>query len=327
MSLMEKARVIREHKTNYILFAEGVEIIATVRGSFLASKQFPKVGDYVVFSSLGEGAGVIEEILPRTSTIMRKDAETGKAQIIVTNVDLVFIVMGLDNDFNLSRLERYLLLVKQSDVKAVVVLNKIDAVPDYSPYLDEVKKISGDVPVYAVSALNKQNMDILLTQLVAGSTAVLLGSSGAGKSTITNWLLNTDTQKINSVREDDSRGRHTTTARQLFTLPSGAFLIDTPGMRELGILEDGEGDEEAVFSQIDELSMECEFSNCDHLKSKGCAVLGAIEMGDLSERQLFNYLKLKQELVSKENKNTKKLTKVFKKKNEKLKKAYNSEVE
>jgi ribosome biogenesis GTPase len=166
-------------------------------------------------------------------------------------------------------------------------------------------------------------MDILLTHLAPKTTAVLLGSSGAGKSTITNWLLNTDAQKVNSVREDDSRGRHTTTARQLFTLPSGAFLIDTPGMRELGILEDGDGDEEEVFSQIDELSAECEFSNCDHLKSKGCAVLEAIETGDLSERQLFNYLKLKLELISKENKNTKELTKVFKKKTKKVKRVYN----
>jgi ribosome biogenesis GTPase / thiamine phosphate phosphatase len=315
---MNIARIIEEHKISYIISNGGKERIATVRGSFFAEKNFPKVGDRVIFTAIDNDKAVIEQILPRTSEIIRKNVETGLTQVLVANVDVIFIVMGLDNDFNLNRLERYLLLAKQSSITSVIVLNKSDAVDDIADYLHQVEAIAGTTPVHAVSALNNKNMDALLTHMKADTTAVLIGSSGAGKSTITNRLLHADTQKVSGVREDDSKGRHTTTSRQLFVLPSGSSLIDTPGMRELGVLDSSSEDENSVFSKIDALSQQCKFSNCDHEKSKGCAVTAALTNGDISERQLNNYQKLQRERMFKESKSDKKLYLDNKKKQKKL---------
>ncbi|MFT5436629.1 MAG: ribosome biogenesis GTPase, partial [Ulvibacter sp.] len=257
LNSMKTARVTEEHKTNYIISDGEKEITATVRGSFFTGDNFPKVGDQVVFTDISEDKAVIEKVLPRTSVIIRKDIGTASTQVIAANVDLIFIVMGLDKDFNVGRLERYLLLAKQSEIKAVIVLNKSDTVEKIDDYVQQVKAISGTSPVYAVSALNNENIEALISHLTPDTTAVLLGSSGAGKSTITNRLLNKDTQKVSEVRKNDSRGRHTTTSRQLFILPTGASLIDTPGMRELGVLDSSDEDEDAVFSKINELSKQC----------------------------------------------------------------------
>lgn len=319
---MKTARVIEEHKTNYVISDGNAELLATVRGAFFNEGNFPKVGDWVSFTELVDDKAVIEEVLPRTSTIARKDGESGDLQVIVTNVDYIFIVMGLDNDFNLSRLERYLLLAKKSEVEPVVILNKLDMVEDSVNYVSEVESVAGDVPVHAVSALANQNMDVLLRYLTPGTTAVLLGSSGAGKSTITNWLLNQSSQKVSGIREDDSRGRHTTTARQLFKLPSGASLIDTPGMRELGVLDSTTDDEKEIFAQIDELSEHCRFSNCDHEKSIGCAVLNAISAGELTERQLASYHKLQRERLFEESKHDDGLSRQQKQKQKRLFKSF-----
>lgn len=299
---MKEGRVIEEHKTNYIISTEDGELVATVRGSFFDTEEFPKVGDWVLCSEVSNNKAVIEEILPRTSTIVRKSANTEIPQIILANVDLIFIVMGMDGDFNLSRLERYLLLASQSNVRAVVILNKADQVENVDIYINETKAVTGETPVHAVSALTSEGMEILLTYFNPDTTIVLLGSSGAGKSTITNWLLREDKQSVADVRVDDSRGRHTTTSRQLFSLPTGGFLIDTPGMRELGISESSADAEDDVFAKIEALSNECQFNNCDHEKSKGCAVLEAIALGEVTERQLKNYQKLKRERLHEESK-------------------------
>lgn len=299
---MKTARVTEEHKTNYTILDSGKEFTATVRGSFFDRGVFPKVGDFVIYEEVANKKATIEEILPRTSTISRKAVETGAEQIIVTNVDIIFIVMGLDGDFNVSRLERYLLLAAKSGVKPIVVLNKSDSVDNPGQYISSAAEVVGDVPIHAVSALSGSNMDLLLQHFSSDTTAVLLGSSGAGKSTITNWLLGTKTQTVHEVREDDSREKHTTTSRQLFTLPSGGYLIDTPGMRELSILDTAAEDENAVFTMFAELSSQCQFSKCDHEKSMGCAVLRALESGEVSGRQLQNYQKLQKERIFKENK-------------------------
>jgi ribosome biogenesis GTPase len=320
---MKKARVTEEHKTNYVIYDGEREFTATVRGSFFVEKKFPKVGDYIMFNDLTKGKAVIEEILPRTSEIIRKDEESGVPQVIVVNVDIIFIVMGLDNDFNISRLERYLLLAKQSGVKAVVVLNKCDTADNSSTYIDQTKEISGIAPVHVVSALTNQNMEALLTYLTPSTTAVLLGSSGAGKSTITNWLLEKDSQKVSSVREGDNRGRHTTTSRQLFRLNSGACLIDTPGMRELGVLDSTRDDENSIFLKIGELSSHCKFSNCDHEKSEGCAIKEAISLGELSERHVTNYHKLQRSRLFEESKRSEALSNEQKNKLKKLRRNYN----
>lgn len=299
---MKTARVTEEHKTNYVILDtdNGNELVSTVRGSFFDEQTFPKVGDFVLYEDIDGDKAVIEHIVPRTSSVVRKLVHTGHPQTIVANVDVIFIVMGLDNDFNLSRLERYLLLAQQSEVKAVVVLSKADVVEDSLEYVCSATEVVGDVPVYAVSALTGGGMEALLTQITTDTTVVLLGSSGAGKSTITNWLLQEDKQKVNTVRTDDNRGRHTTTSRQLFSIPTGGYLIDTPGMRELSVLDSTAGDEETVFLRIEELSRQCKFSNCDHDKSDGCAVLDAIKEGEISDRQLQNYHKLQRERLLKE---------------------------
>lgn len=319
---MKTGRIIAEHKTNFRISDSGKEFLATVRGSFFDTDNFPKVGDNVLYTELPEDKVVIEKILPRSSSITRRSAGTGEPQVIVANVDTIFIVMGLDGDFNLSRLERYLLLAKQSAVEAIVVLNKSDVIENVEEYIDVAKTVSGLTPVYAVSALTGQNMEMLLSHVSQNMTAVLLGSSGAGKSTITNWLLQTEKQSVKKVREDDSRGRHATTSRQLFLLPNGGYLIDTPGMRELGMSGSTAEDESAVFTEIEALSRQCKFTNCDHEKSKGCAVLAAIEAEEVSERQVQNFHKLQRERVFEESKHDAELSLQEKQRKKKLHKGY-----
>ena len=318
---MKKARVIEEHKTNYMIRDGEEDFLATVRGTFFEGDVFPKVGDFVLYEEVADGKAVIEEVVARTSVIVRKAAETGDEQVIVANVDLIFIVMGLDDDFNMSRLERYLVLATQSEVKPVVILNKSDSIDDVDAYIEQVKEAAGQAPVHAVSALTGENMESLLEYFDGDITAVLLGSSGAGKSTITNWLLNTSAQETKSVREDDSRGRHTTTHRQLFTLPSGGYLIDTPGMRELGVFTTEE-DEAAVFERLDELATACRFTNCDHEKSAGCAILEAVADGEVTERELLSYRKLQRERLFEESKRDESVSKDYRQKQKQLHKYY-----
>lgn len=295
LSTMKTARITQEHKTKYIISHDNRELTATVRGSFFTEGNFPKVGDYVDITESDGDKAVIERVLPRNSVIMRQDVGTDIPQVIVTNVDIIFIVMGLDQDFNLSRLERYILLAKQSNVSPVIILNKCDAVKNITEYVDQVIAIAGTIPVIAISALQNQNMQAMLEYLTVGVTAVLLGSSGAGKSTITNRLLDRDIQRTGQVRSFDGRGKHTTTMRQLFTLSTGAYLIDTPGMRELGVIHDAQESEKVLFSRIDELSQQCKFFNCDHHLSAGCAVLAAVNDGDITDRKIQSYRKIKHE--------------------------------
>jgi len=316
-----KARVIEEHKTNYVIKDGDKEHLATVRGSFFSTDSFPKVGDFVEYSEVSDGKAVIEEILPRTSTISRKAVGTSGEQVIVANVDVIFIVMGLDGDFNLSRLERYLLLAQQSSVPSVVILNKRDCVDNSESFVEQVQSVVKNISVHVVSATTGENMAALLEHLDASVTAVLLGSSGAGKSTITNWLLRENRQDVQNVRGDDSRGKHTTTSRQLFTLENGAYLIDTPGMRELGV-QSTEEDEESVFTKLEILALRCQFPNCDHEKSKGCAIIAALQTEEISERQLGNYQKLKRERLFEESKHDEVASREYKQKQKSLHKGY-----
>lgn len=289
-------RIIAEHRTNYVVLIDDVEYRAVVRGHFheAAKADFPKVGDLVECERIADGQLVIEKILPRRSVIARKIVGGTEPQAMVANVDVMFIVMGLDKDFNLSRLERYLVLARQSAVAAVVILNKADLVPDPESFIAQVRGIAGDVPVCAVSAKAGIGMEVFEQYLKGDAIAVLLGSSGAGKSTITNWLTGDAKQATRTVRKDDSRGRHTTTGRHMFKLPRGGYLIDTPGMRELGVMGD-EDDSSEVFADIEALRAKCEFSDCDHEKSAGCAIQAAIARGELDAKRLQNYLKMQRE--------------------------------
>ena len=288
-----RGRVITEHKASYVVVADNQEYVASIRGHFHdeENKRFPKVGDYVVMSVLEEEKAVIESIEERTSEVVRKSAHDDTIQVMVANVDYVFIVMGLDDDFNLRRLERYLVLTEQAHITPVVILNKLDVIDDIALYMRQSKEVAKDVDVYAVSALTGEGMEVFAEYMKDGATGVLLGSSGAGKSTITNYVLKEVLQDTKSVRETDSRGRHTTTTRELFKLPSGGYLIDTPGMRELGFVSE-EDISDGTFSDVDLLTYDCRFPNCDHIKSAGCAVQAALANGTLDQKHFDNYLKL-----------------------------------
>lgn len=273
-------------------------VLATVRGEFHETGEYPKVGDWAevtMVENSEETQAVIEKILPRTSVIERLDQETRQSQVLVTNVDIVFIVMGLDGDFNVKRLERYLLLARQGGIESVIILNKSDLAKNIEEQVTQVREVAQAVPVHTASAKTGYGLEDIKKYFSAETTAVLLGSSGAGKSTITNWLLGREAQETSGVREGDSRGRHTTTTRQLFELPDGGFLIDTPGMRELGVVDNGKDEDEDLIAQISRLADDCKFRNCDHDKSAGCAVIAAVEAGELSQVTLDNYYKLQRE--------------------------------
>jgi ribosome biogenesis GTPase len=257
---------------------------------------FPAVGDWVVAEFHGEHSlATIHHLLPRTSQFVRKVAGiTTEGQIVAANVDTVFLMSGLDGDFNLRRIERYLVTAWESGASPVVVLNKADVCADLDDVVTQVESIAIGVPIHPISATTGQGLECLDSYLLPGKTVALIGSSGVGKSTLTNYLLGQHQQATRSVRADDSRGRHTTTHRQLLLLPSGALLIDTPGMRELQLWSDGSG-LQATFGDIESLAEDCKFHDCQHDTEPGCAVKRAIALGTLDPRRLQSYQKLQRE--------------------------------
>jgi ribosome biogenesis GTPase / thiamine phosphate phosphatase len=290
------ARVAVENKTNYVLYSSYGELEGVVRGNLLntATKNadFPKVGDWVKIQKLqGENKAVIETILPRATTIARPDKDTRDLQVIASNVDTMFIVQSLDNDFSLRRTERYLVLARESGTNPVVILSKADLATNVESKIMEVKRLNPELPVYAINATTAQNMDEVTSHLKPGETVVFLGSSGVGKSTLANTLLGYDAQGTGQVRESDSKGRHTTTKRELFILPGGSILIDTPGMRELGISATEETVEKS-FTDLETLSRECKYNDCDHIKSEGCKILEGLQAGTIDRKRYESFLKL-----------------------------------
>ena len=293
------ARVSEQHRSGYG-GADAPE--AALKAESLPEWQKPRfpsheraaVGDWVLM----EGKKIVA-LLPRHTSIKRGAAgEHYHQQVIAANVDTVFIVCGLDDDFNPRRIERYLMLVGGGGAEPVVVLTKADQT-DYSAEAVETlaELAAQDITVCAVNAKDADSVASLHGWLGAGRTAVLVGSSGAGKSTLTNTLLGTDRMKTAAVRENDSRGRHTTTHRALIPLPSGACLIDTPGMRELKPTGEEEL-KESGFADIEALAAQCKFRDCSHQKEPGCAVRAAIEAGDIDEERFINYLKLRDEVAA-----------------------------
>ena len=304
------ARIVEQHRTGYVV-ADGpegsfpVESLpewqrpASYRKGATAPEDRPAVGDWVLIE--GDRHRKIVELLPRHTAIKRAAAgEHYRQQLIAANIDTVFVVCGLDADFNPRRIERYLLLVR-GGAQPVVVLTKSDVVATgNTTAVDEalaalVELAAQDVPVRAVNARDPASVAALHEWLGPGRTAVLVGSSGAGKSTLTNTLLGVDRMKTGEVRESDSRGRHTTTFRALIPLPTGACLIDTPGMRELK--PTGEEDVAENFSDIESLAEQCRFRDCAHQREPGCAVRAAIEAGRLDPQRFANFLKLSGEVA------------------------------
>ncbi len=293
-------RVAIAHKNTCILYSEWGELSAEVTGKLrhraAGAQDFPAVGDWVAISVReGENRATIHEILPRKSKFSRKSAGAKtEEQIVATNIDTVFLVSGLDGDFNLRRIERYLILAWESGINPVIVLNKADLCEDVEERIWQVEAIAPATPIVAISAANCQGFEALTTYLKPGQTAALLGSSGVGKSTIANQLTGTSDRKVQPVRASDDRGKHSTTHRELILLPSGGLLLDTPGMRELQIWAKGEAIQE-TFAEVETLAKRCRFRNCQHEREPGCAVQQALEEGTLDWQRFQNYQKLQKE--------------------------------
>ncbi len=249
------------------------------------------VGDWVLL----DGEGRFLRLFERSSLFSRKAAGSAvQVQLIAANIDTVFIVSSLNQDFNLNRLERYLALCHEAGVEPVVVLTKADLCESAGDYIDRVRSLDPRLAVVAVNGLDSESVVSLSPWCAPGRTVALMGSSGVGKSTLVNTLVAEEVQRTGGIREDDDEGRHTTTSRSLHRIPGGGVLLDTPGMRELQ-LADCEQGVESAFADIAELAGRCRFQDCRHQSEPGCAVLAAVEEGDIDERRLLNYHKLLRE--------------------------------
>jgi ribosome biogenesis GTPase len=279
--------------------AEPAEIDAVAKRALERSEiGFPVIGDWVAFATPGSGSdhARIEAVLPRRTKLSRKVAGTrSEEQVVAANVDTVFVMMGLDADFNTRRLERFLVVVWESGAEPVIVLNKIDLVEDPEARLDEARRVAPGVAVLAVGSKQASGLDRLERWLEPGRTVALLGSSGVGKSTLVNALAGRELQLTGEVREHDRRGKHTTSFRRLLRLPSGALLVDNPGVREVQLWTVAIGDEEA-FADVEELARACRFTDCRHESEPGCAVRVAIGEGRLKEKRLLSWRTLQEEL-------------------------------
>lgn len=294
-------RISSENKNNYQLLLPGVgEVMAECTGKLLFNaldkSELPKVGDWVLVQYFeGEHKALIMELLDRQNVLSRKVAgQVTEAQVMASHVDKALIVQGLDDNFNVNRLIRSVVLVRECGIMPLIVLNKADLTDDQDERLAVLKKQLGDVKVMAMSALNNEGVELLEEEISAGETIVLMGSSGVGKSTLLNRLLGEERLDTGAVRSKDAKGRHTTTRREMHILPNGGILIDTPGTRELQLLSAKDALQE-TFGEISELSAECRYKDCTHTVEAGCAVLEALDAGDIPEVAYNNYLKLRNE--------------------------------
>lgn len=281
------ARVTEHHRSGFKLASEIGDITLT------ASSSLPQitVGDWLLLDNDHH----FIRCLNRLSEFSRKAAGSKlSAQLIATNVDSAFIVSSLNHDFNLSRIERFIALTHEAGVEPVIVLTKADQCQDPQEYLEQIQCINSMLMVETVNALDSDSVKVLAPWCGIGKTIAFIGSSGVGKSTLINTLLADDTQQTGDIREDDSKGKHTTTGRSLHVMPTGGLLLDTPGMRELQLIACAEGVAE-TFSDITELAKQCKFGDCQHQSEPQCAVQAAIESGALQERRFSNYQKLLRE--------------------------------
>ena len=294
-------RVVLEHKNFFRVHTEHGEELAEISGKLrheaVNRSDLPAVGDWVVIRSRPEGgSAVIHAVLPRRTTFVRKIAGSRtEEQIVGTNIDTVFLVTSLNHDFSLRRIERYLITAWESGANPIVILSKSDLCDRVAERVDEVQTVARGVPVHAISVVTGYGLDELTPYFTRGRTVALLGSSGVGKSTLINRLAGDDRLKVQTVREDDDRGRHTTTHRELILLPGGGLVLDTAGMRELQ-LWNGDDSVQLVFDDVETLARKCYFGDCHHQDEPRCAVREALEAGTIDTARYESYEKLQKEL-------------------------------
>lgn len=304
------ARVIARMGDVYTLQTENGIVLSKTMGKFIYNvekhKDFPVVGDFVIAKRL-EGAkqNEITKVLDRKNVFSRKmpisggrklhkgmiDGGVTEEQVLAANIDYLLILCGLDNNFNVSRLERYLILAKRSNLQTIIVLTKLDLCPDYLAYVEQVKEVAEDIEIIGVSSVTGEGLDALSKYVQPEKTIALLGSSGVGKSTLLNTILDEEVQKTNLISDHSGKGKHTTTHRQMFIHPSGCMMIDTPGIKELQLWADEE-DLALIYPDIIELTDRCRYNNCSHGNEKDCAINEAIESGALSMERLMRYKKM-----------------------------------
>ena len=296
------ARVTAVHKERYeIVCAHGVtHARLKTKEYYVDSQDFPTAGDFVMVNYIENGDSQITATLPRRTLFSRREpGPVPRDQAVAANFDYVFIMQSLNLDFSPKRLERYLTLAWQSGATSVILLTKADLVEDYWPFLTQVERVAPGVSIHVVSAHTGFGLPRLGAYLQPGKTVVFLGSSGVGKSSLVNALAGAEIMTVSAIREDDSKGRHTTTHRQLIRLQSGVMIIDTPGMRELGMWDVFEGLGDA-FADVESYIGKCRFSDCRHEREPGCAVRAAIDAGELDPGRWESYQKLKEEAVDRD---------------------------
>ena len=296
------ARVTAVHKERYEIVCDHGVTYARLKTKeyYVETREFPTTGDYVMIHYIPDGDSQIIETLPRRTCFSRREpGPIPRDQAVSANFDYVFIMQSLNMDFNPKRLERYLTLGWQSGATPVILLTKADLTDDYWHYLTEVERVAAGVNTHVVSAHTGYGLQRLNAYLQPGKTVVFLGSSGVGKSSLVNAIAGEEIMTVNGIREDDSKGRHTTTHRQLIRLKSGAMIIDTPGMRELGMWDVSEGLGSA-FADVERYLGTCRFSDCRHETEPGCAIKAAIGRGELELSRWESYRKLKEDDVDRD---------------------------
>ena len=298
---LDVGRVILEHKERYIVLSHEQEYEAEILGQlrFNAEKRsdFPAVGDWVVFQEFNDGQAIIHAILPRINGLERKSARSeGDRQLIATNIDTAFIMVAADRDFSINRIQRYLTIVFESKIEAIVVLNKIDLIEpkECAILLQDIQGRIPDIPFITTSCEHESGIEAVQRLLEPSKTYCMLGSSGVGKSSLLNKLSGVDSMSTASISSTSERGKHTTTHRELILLHNGAMVIDNPGMREVGIPSMSTGIQE-VFDRISELALNCKYGDCQHISEDGCAVIAALEEGEIAKSDYDNYLRLQKE--------------------------------
>jgi ribosome biogenesis GTPase len=300
LSHCQLARVIREDREQYQVKIDDKEYRAEITGKIRFSAEsradYPAVGDWVAVECIDDTLAIIHDILPRATVLQRKAVASSDVQIIAANIDAAFIVQAVDRDFSINRLERYLAIAISGGIEPIALLNKIDLISDEerSKNTEEIKKRNPDLKIISMSALNTSNLAELNNLLEKNKTYCFLGSSGVGKSTIINLLLEDRVLETEEISESVQRGKHTTTHRELIILENKACVIDTPGMRELGLTEDSQS-LESIFSEIYKYTEKCKYSDCTHTNEPGCGVLEALSKGLIEQEQYDNYHKLERE--------------------------------